>query len=48
MADIVKGIPLNPDGTAEGFGQPLLVPVVRQGGWITGQIFNVDGGRIIR
>ena len=46
--DIVKGLPLSRMGTPAGFGRHVPVPALRRGRWITGQIFNVDGGQIIR
>ena len=48
VADIVKGIPLSRMGTPGGSGRHVPVPALRSGAWITGQIFNVDGGQIIR
>ena len=47
--DIVKGIPLSRMGDTRGSGRHVPVPAVRsRRSWITGQIFNVDGGQIIR
>jgi 3-oxoacyl-[acyl-carrier protein] reductase len=48
VADIVKGIPLSRMGEPEDLVGMLLFLLSDQAKWITGQIFNVDGGQIIR
>ena len=48
VADIVKGIPLSRMGTPEDLVGTCLFLLSDQARWITGQIFNVDGGQIIR
>ncbi len=48
VADIVKGIPLSRMGQPEDLVGMLLFLLSDQAKWITGQIFNVDGGQIIR
>ena len=46
--DIVKGIPLSRMGQPEDLVGMCLFLLSDQAKWITGQIFNVDGGQIIR
>ncbi|OBK24324.1 short-chain dehydrogenase [Mycobacterium asiaticum] len=46
--DIVKGLPLARMGTPEDLVGMCLFLLSDQASWITGQIFNVDGGQIIR
>lgn len=46
--DIVKRIPLSRMGQPEDLVGMCLFLLSDQAGWITGQIFNVDGGQIIR
>ena len=48
VADIVKGIPLSRMGEPEDLVGMCLFLLSDQAKWITGQIFNVDGGQIIR
>ena len=48
VADIVKGIPLSRMGQPEDLVGMCLFLLSDQAKWITGQIFNVDGGQIIR
>jgi 3-oxoacyl-[acyl-carrier protein] reductase len=46
--DIVKGLPLSRMGTPEDLVGMCLFLLSDEARWITGQIFNVDGGQIIR
>ena len=46
--DIVKGLPLSRMGTPEDLGGMCLFLLSDEASWITGQIFNVDGGQVIR
>lgn len=46
--DIVKGLPLSRLGTPDDLVGMCLFLLSDQARWITGQIFNVDGGQIIR
>jgi NAD(P)-dependent dehydrogenase (short-subunit alcohol dehydrogenase family) len=48
VADMVGRIPLSRMGTPEDLVGMCLFLLSDQAGWITGQIFNVDGGQIIR
>ena len=48
IADIVKGLPLSRMGTPEDLVGMCLFLLSDEANWITGQIFNVDGGQIIR
>jgi len=48
VADIVKGIPLSRMGEPDDLVGMCLFLLSDQAKWITGQIFNVDGGQIIR
>lgn len=48
VADIVKGLPLSRMGTPEDLVGMCLFLLSDEASWITGQIFNVDGGQIIR
>ena len=48
LADIVKAIPLSRMGQPEDLVGMCLFLLSDQARWITGQIFNVDGGQIIR
>jgi 3-oxoacyl-[acyl-carrier protein] reductase len=48
VADIVKAIPLSRMGEPDDLVGMLLFLLSDQAKWITGQIFNVDGGQIIR
>ena len=46
--DIVKGLPLSRMGTPDDLVGMCLFLLSDEARWITGQIFNVDGGQIIR
>ena len=46
--DIVKGLPLSRIGTPDDVVGMCLFLLSDEAAWITGQIFNVDGGQIIR
>lgn len=46
--DIVKGLPLSRMGTPDDLIGMCLFLLSDEASWITGQIFNVDGGQIIR
>jgi NAD(P)-dependent dehydrogenase (short-subunit alcohol dehydrogenase family) len=48
VADIVKGLPLSRMGTPDDLVGMCLFLLSDEARWITGQIFNVDGGQIIR
>lgn len=48
LDDIVKGIPLSRLGQPEDLVGMCLFLLSDEARWITGQIFNVDGGQIIR
>jgi len=48
VADIVRGIPLSRMGQPEDLVGMCLFLLSDEARWITGQIFNVDGGQIIR
>jgi 3-oxoacyl-[acyl-carrier protein] reductase len=48
VADIVKGLPLSRMGTPEDVVGMCLFLLSDEASWITGQVFNVDGGQIIR
>jgi NAD(P)-dependent dehydrogenase (short-subunit alcohol dehydrogenase family) len=48
VADIVKSIPLSRMGQPEDLVGMCLFLLSDQARWITGQIFNVDGGQVIR
>lgn len=48
VADIVKAIPLSRMGQPEDLVGMCLFLLSDEAKWITGQIFNVDGGQIIR
>ncbi len=48
VADIVKGIPLSRVGQPEDLVGMCLFLLSDEASWITGQIFNVDGGQIFR
>jgi 3-oxoacyl-[acyl-carrier protein] reductase len=48
VADIVKNIPLSRMGQPDDLVGMCLFLLSDQAKWITGQIFNVDGGQIIR
>ncbi|GAB3011778.1 SDR family oxidoreductase [Mycobacterium bourgelatii] len=46
--DILKGLPLSRIGTPDDLVGMCLFLLSDQASWITGQIFNVDGGQIFR
>src|SRR5437588_11699389 len=48
VEDIVKGLPLSRMGTPDDLIGMCLFLLSDEASWITGQIFNVDGGQIIR
>jgi 3-oxoacyl-[acyl-carrier protein] reductase len=48
VADIVKSIPLSRMGTPDDLVGMCLFLLSDEARWITGQIFNVDGGQIVR
>ncbi len=48
VADMVKRIPLQRMGTPEDLVGMCLFLLSDEASWITGQIFNVDGGQVIR
>ncbi len=48
VADMVKRIPLQRMGTPEDLVGMCLFLLSNEASWITGQIFNVDGGQVIR
>ncbi|BBZ41709.1 SDR family oxidoreductase [Mycobacterium conspicuum] len=48
VADLVKAIPLSRMGQPEDLVGMCLFLLSDEARWITGQIFNVDGGQIIR
>jgi NAD(P)-dependent dehydrogenase (short-subunit alcohol dehydrogenase family) len=48
VADMVKVLPLSRMGTPEDLVGMCLFLLSDQASWITGQIFNVDGGQITR
>ncbi|MBJ7287889.1 SDR family oxidoreductase [Williamsia sp.] len=48
VADIVKKLPLSRMGTPKDLEGTCLFLLSDEASWITGQIFNVDGGQIIR
>ncbi|WP_430331559.1 SDR family oxidoreductase [Rhodococcus sp. ACT016] len=48
VSDMVKRIPLQRMGTPEDLVGMCLFLLSDEASWITGQIFNVDGGQVIR
>ncbi|WP_425552974.1 SDR family oxidoreductase [Gordonia caeni] len=48
VQDIVNGLPLKRFGTPEDLVGMCLFLLSPEADWITGQIFNVDGGQVIR
>ena len=48
LDDIVKGLSLKRRGTPQDLVGMCLFLLSEEASWITGQIFNVDGGQIIR
>ncbi len=48
MKDIVRGLALKRQGTPEDLASMCLFLLSDEASWITGQIFNVDGGQVVR
>ena len=48
MDDIVKGLALKRRGTPEDMAGMVSFLLSDDASWITGQIFNVDGGQVVR
>lgn len=48
VADMVKQLPLKRIGTPDDLVGMCLFLLSDEAGWVTGQIFNVDGGQVIR
>jgi 3-oxoacyl-[acyl-carrier protein] reductase len=48
VADMVKQLPLKRMGTPDDLVGMCLFLLSDEAGWVTGQIFNVDGGQVIR
>lgn len=48
VSDVVKRIPLQRMGTPDDLAGMCLFLLSDEASWITGQIFNVDGGQVIR
>ncbi|MBS9373804.1 SDR family oxidoreductase [Rhodococcus sp. B50] len=48
VADMVKQLPLQRMGTPDDLVGMCLFLLSGEAGWVTGQIFNVDGGQVIR
>ncbi len=48
VADMIKRLPLKRMGTPEDLVGMCLFLLSDEAGWVTGQIFNVDGGQVIR
>jgi NAD(P)-dependent dehydrogenase (short-subunit alcohol dehydrogenase family) len=48
VKDMIKQIPLSRMGTSEDLVGMCLFLLFDEASWVTGQIFNVDGGQIIR
>jgi NAD(P)-dependent dehydrogenase (short-subunit alcohol dehydrogenase family) len=48
LQEIIDGLPLQRVGTPADLVPMVLFLLSDDAGWITGQIFNVDGGQIIR
>lgn len=48
IADMVNGLPLKRQGTVDDMAKMCLFLLSDDASWVTGQIFNVDGGQIIR
>jgi 3-oxoacyl-[acyl-carrier protein] reductase len=46
--DIVKGLAIKRQGTPEDLASMCLFLLSDESSWITGQIFNVDGGQVVR
>ncbi|WP_127781883.1 SDR family oxidoreductase [Rhodococcus sp. X156] len=48
VKDMVKALPLKRIGTPQDLVGMCLFLLSDEAGWVTGQIFNVDGGQVIR
>lgn len=48
VRDLVKGLALKRQGTPDDMANMLLFLLSDEASWITGQIFNVDGGQVVR
>jgi 3-oxoacyl-[acyl-carrier protein] reductase len=48
VADIVKGLAIKRQGTPADLASMCLFLLSDESSWITGQIFNVDGGQVVR
>ncbi len=48
MDDIVKGLAIKRQGTSEDLASMMKFLLSDEASWITGQIFNVDGGQVVR
>lgn len=46
--EMVKGLPLKRQGTTQDMANMCVFLLSDDASWVTGQIFNVDGGQIIR
>ncbi len=48
VRDLVKGLALKRQGTPDDMADMLLFLLSDEASWITGHIFNVDGGQVVR
>ncbi|HTO00116.1 MAG TPA: SDR family oxidoreductase [Microthrixaceae bacterium] len=48
MRDIIKGLAIKREGTPEDLASMMKFLLSDESSWITGQIFNVDGGQVVR
>jgi NAD(P)-dependent dehydrogenase (short-subunit alcohol dehydrogenase family) len=48
MTDMIQGLALKREGTPQDLVGMCLFLLSDEASWITGQIFNVDGGQIVR
>lgn len=48
VQDLVKGLALKRQGTPDDMANMALFLLSDEASWITGQIFNVDGGQVVR
>ncbi len=48
VKDLVKGLALKRQGTPDDMANMALFLLSDEASWITGQIFNVDGGQVVR
>ncbi|HEU5151480.1 MAG TPA: SDR family oxidoreductase [Iamia sp.] len=48
VRDLVKGLALKRQGTPDDMANMLLFLLSDEASWITGHIFNVDGGQVVR